>query len=171
MGSLPTYLQGHKERDMTFANIIKLCISYIIVIIANWELVHDQTAAMTNRKQFFKLKCIVYSAFWKANILKVELSIIKMGELLRKFWSSRSCFLILPPGALTPQGSEGTMKPEVRKHWCTLQWCASRCWFIAHENWTSCMLIFYAIHYHHIFVGGYQPNHLHSLGYETPSNH
>ena len=52
-------------------------------------------------------------------------------------WSSRSCFLILPPGALTPHGIEGAMKRDVSKHWCTLQWCASRGWFIAHENWTS----------------------------------
>ena len=40
--------------------------------------------------------------------------------------------------ALTPQGIEGAMKHDVSKHWCTLQWCASRGWFIAHENWTSC---------------------------------
>ena len=75
---------------------------------------------------------------WKANILNVELSMIKIDELLRKLWSLRSCFLILPPGALTPQGIEGAMKRDVSKHWCTLQWCASRGWFIAHENWTSC---------------------------------
>ena len=62
---------------------------------------------------------------------------IKIGELLRKLWSLRSCFNILPPGALTPQGIEGAMKRDVSKHWCTLQWCASRGWFIAHENWTS----------------------------------
>ena len=63
---------------------------------------------------------------------------IKIGELLRKLWSLRSCFLILPPGALTPQGIEDAMKRDVSRHWCTLQWCASRGWFIAHENWTSC---------------------------------
>ena len=91
-----------------------------------------------NPKQLFKLKCIVWSAFWKANILKIELSMIKIGVLLRKLWSLRSCFNILPPGALTPQGIEGAMKHDVSKHWCTLQWCASRGWFIAHENWTSC---------------------------------
>ena len=44
----------------------------------------------------------------------------------------------MPPGALTPQGIEGAMKRDVSKHWCTLQWCASRGWYIAHENWTSC---------------------------------
>ena len=91
-----------------------------------------------NPKQLFKLKCIVCSTFWKANILKVELSMIKIGELLRKLWSLRSCFNILPPGALTPQGIEDAMKRDVNKHWCTLQWCASRGWFIAHDNWTSC---------------------------------
>ena len=32
---------------------------------------------------------------------------IKIGELLRKLWSLRSCFNILPPRALTPQGIEG----------------------------------------------------------------
>ena len=37
---------------------------------------------------------------------------IKIGELLRKLWSLRSCFLILPPGALTPQGIKGAMKRD-----------------------------------------------------------
>ena len=73
----------------------------------------------------------------KSNILKVELSMVKIGELLRKLWSLRSFFNILPPGALTSQGIEGAMKRDVSKHWCTLQWCASWGWFIAHENWTS----------------------------------
>ena len=63
---------------------------------------------------------------------------IKIGELLRKLWSLRSCFLILPPGTLATQGIKGAMKRDVSKHWCTLQWCASRGWVIAHENWTSC---------------------------------
>ena len=40
---------------------------------------------------------------------------IKIGELLRRLWSLRSCFLILPPGALTPQGTEGAMKLDVTK--------------------------------------------------------
>ena len=65
------------------------------------------------QNNFSKLKCIVCSAFWKANILKVELSMMKIGELLRKLWSLRSCFPILPPGALTPQGIEGAMKRDV----------------------------------------------------------
>ena len=90
-----------------------------------------------NPKQFFKLICIACSAFWKANFLKVELSMIKIGESLRKLWSLRSCFLILPPGALIPKGVEGAMKRDVSKHLCTLQWCASRGRVIAHENWTS----------------------------------
>ena len=64
---------------------------------------------------------------------------IKIGELLSKLWSLKSCFNILPPGALTPQGIEGAMRRDVGKHWCTLQWCASRGWFITHENWTSWM--------------------------------
>ena len=29
---------------------------------------------------------------------------IKIGELLTKLWSLRSCFNILPPGALLPRG-------------------------------------------------------------------
>ena len=37
---------------------------------------------------------------------------IKIGELLRKLWSLRSCFLILPPRALTPQGIEDAMPFE-----------------------------------------------------------
>ena len=41
---------------------------------------------------------------------------IKIGDLLRKLWSLRSCFNILPPGTLTPQGIEGAMKRDVSKH-------------------------------------------------------
>ena len=92
----------------------------------------------TKTKTIFQIEIIVCSASWKANIRKIELSLIKIGELLRKLWSLRSCFLILPPGAFTPQGIEGAMKRDVSKHWCTLQLCASRGWVIAHENWTSC---------------------------------
>ena len=76
--------------------------------------------------------------FVKSKYIKVEISMIKIGELLRKLWSLRSCFLILPPGALAPQGIKCAMKRDVSKHWYTLQWCASRGWVIAHENWTSC---------------------------------
>ena len=89
---------------------------------------------ITKSKTILQTEMYCISAFWKANILKVELSMIKIGELLRKLWSLRSCFFILPPGALTPQGIEGAMKHDVSKHWCTLQWCASRGWVIAHEN-------------------------------------
>ena len=64
--------------------------------------------------------------FLKSKYIIVELSIIEIGELLGKLRSLRSCFHILPPGALTPQGIEGAMKRDVSKHWCTLQWCASR---------------------------------------------
>ena len=63
---------------------------------------------------------------------------IERSELSRKLWSLRSCYLISPPGALTPQGIEGAMKRDVSKHLCTLQWCASKGWVIAHEKWTSC---------------------------------
>ena len=43
----------------------------------------------------------------------------------------------MPPGDLTLHGIECAMKRDVNKHWCTLQWCASRGWFIAHEKWKS----------------------------------
>ena len=95
----------------------------------------------TKSKTTFQIEMYLCSAFWKANISKVELSMIKIGELLRKLWSLRSCFNILPPGTHTPQGIEGAMKRDVSKHRCTLQWCVSRGWFIAHENWTSWMAI------------------------------
>ena len=75
--------------------------------------------------------------FLKSKHIKVDLSMIKIGEWLRKLWSLRSFFLILPPGALTPQGIKGAVKRDGSKHWCTLQWCASRGWVITHENWTS----------------------------------
>ena len=41
-------------------------------------------------------------------------------------------------GTYSP-GFEGAMKRDVSKQWCVIQWCASRGWFIAHENWTSCL--------------------------------
>ena len=88
---------------------------------------------LPNPKQFFKLKCIVFRAFRKADIFKVELSMIKICEFLRKLWYLRSGFLILPPGALLHGG--------LKVWWSvthTLQWCASRGWVIAHENLTSC---------------------------------
>ena len=91
----------------------------------------------TKSKTTFQIEMYCMQCFLKSKYIKVELSMIKIGELLRKLWSSRGCFNILPPGALTPQGIEGAMKRDVSKHWCTLQWCASRGWFIAHENWTS----------------------------------
>ena len=92
----------------------------------------------TKSKKKIHIEMYCMQCFLKCNILKVELSMIKIGELLRKLWSLRSCFLILPPGALTPQGIEGATRRDVSKHWCAIQWCASRGWFIAHENWTSC---------------------------------
>ena len=91
----------------------------------------------TISKTIFQIEMYCMQWFWKSNISKVELSMIKICELLRKLWSLGSCFLILPPGALTPQGIEGAMKRDLSKHWCTFQWCASRGWFIAHDNWTS----------------------------------
>ena len=90
-------------------------------------------------KTIFQIEMYCMQCFLKNNILKVELSMIKIGELLRKLWTLRSCLLILSPGALTPHGSEGAMKRDVSKHWCTHQWCASRGWVIAHKNWTSCV--------------------------------
>ena len=93
---------------------------------------------LTKSKTIFQIVMYCMQCFLKSNILKVELSMIKIGQLLRKLWSFRSCFLILPPGTLIPQGIEGATKRDMSKHWCTIQWCASRGWFIAHENWTSC---------------------------------
>ena len=81
--------------------------------------------------------------FLKRKYIKVELSTIKICELLRKLWSLRSCFLILPPGALAPQGIEGAVKRDVSKHWWILQWCASRSWVTAHENWATWQIQIY----------------------------
>ena len=91
----------------------------------------------TKSKKNFQIEMYCMQCFMKTKYIEVELSMIKIGELLRKLWSWRSCFLILPPGAPTPQGIEGAMKRDVSKHWCTLKWCASRGLVIAHENWTS----------------------------------
>ena len=91
----------------------------------------------TKPKIIFQIEMYCMQCFWKLNISKIELSTIKNGDLLRKLWSLRRYFLILPPGALTPQGIGGAMKRGVSKHWCTFQWCASRGWVIAHDNWTS----------------------------------
>ena len=96
----------------------------------------------TKSKTTFQIEMYCLQCLWKANILKVELSTIKIGLSLRKLWSLRSCFLILPPGALTPQGTEDARKRDASKHWCTLHWCASRGWFIAHENWTSWQFLY-----------------------------
>ena len=93
----------------------------------------------TKSKTIFQIEMYCMQCFWKANILKVEHSMTKIDE--RRLWSLRSCFLILPPGALTPQGIEGAMKRDVSRHWCTLQSCASRGWVIVHENWTSCVFV------------------------------
>ena len=67
----------------------------------------------TKSKTIFQIEIYCMQCFLKSNILKVELSMIKIGELLRKLWSLRSCFLILPPGALTPRGIEGATKRDV----------------------------------------------------------
>ena len=91
----------------------------------------------TKSKMIFQIEMYCMQCFLKSKYIKVELSMIKIGELLRKLWSLRSCFLILPLGALAPQGIKGVVRRDVSKHWCTLQWCASRGWIIAHENWTS----------------------------------
>ena len=91
----------------------------------------------TKSKTIFQIEMYCMQCIWKANISKLELSTIKIGELSRKLWSLRRCILILSSGALTPQGIGGVMKRDVKKHWCTLQWCAGRGWVIAHENWTS----------------------------------
>ena len=75
--------------------------------------------------------------FLKSKYIKSRTFNDKNCWIIKKLWSLRSCLLILPPGALTPQGIEGAIKRDVSKHWCTLQWCASRGWVIAYSNWTS----------------------------------
>ena len=77
----------------------------------------------TKSKTIFQIEMYCMQCF---QLYAVELSMIKIGELFRELWSLRSCFLILPPGALTPQGIEGATKRDVSKHWCTLQLCGSR---------------------------------------------
>ena len=94
----------------------------------------------TKSNFFFQIEMYCMQCFMKTKYIEVELSMIKIGEL----WSWRSCFLILPQGAPTPQGIEGAMKRDMSKHWCTLKWCASRGWVIAHENWTSWKSIFHS---------------------------
>ena len=93
----------------------------------------------TKSKTTYQIEMYCMQGFLKRKYIKCRVSLINIGELLRKLWSLRSCFNILPPGPLTPQGIEGAMKRDVSKHWCTLQWFANRGWFIAHENWTSCV--------------------------------
>ena len=109
-----------------------------------------------NPKQIFKLKCTVCVAFWKAIILKVELSMIKIGELLRKLLSLRSCFLILPPGA------HRGLKVRWSVTWANIgvpsTGLPARGWVIAHENWTSCVSNSYYVPFILIvmmFVGNY----------------
>ena len=77
--------------------------------------------------------------FLKSKYIKSRTFNDKNRWIIKKVVVLRSCFNILLPGALTPLGIEGAMKHDVSKHWCTLQWCASRGWFIAHENRTSCI--------------------------------
>ena len=91
-----------------------------------------------NPKQFFQLKYNVCNAFLRSNYIKSRTFNDKNRWIIKEVLSLRSCFLILPSGALTPQGIEGARKRDMSKHWCTLQWCANRGWFIAHGNWTSC---------------------------------
>ena len=61
---------------------------------------------ITKFKRFFQIEIYRISALWKANISKVELSMIKIGELLRKLLALRSCFFILPPGHLLPSSRD-----------------------------------------------------------------
>ena len=75
----------------------------------------------TKSKTIFQIEIYCMQCFLKSKYIKVELSMIITGELLRTLWSLRSCYLILPPGALAPQGIKGVVKRDVSKHWCTLQ--------------------------------------------------
>ena len=56
----------------------------------------------TKSKTIFQIEIYCMQCFSKSTYIKVELSMIKVSELLWKLWSLISCFLILPPGALAP---------------------------------------------------------------------
>ena len=86
----------------------------------------------TKSKTIFQIEMYCMQCFLKSKYIKCKTFNETIGELLRKLWSLRSSFLILPPGALTPQGIDNAMKPGDSNHWCTLQRCASRGWFIGH---------------------------------------
>ena len=108
--------------------------------------------------------------FFKSKYIKVGLSIIKIGELLRKLWSLRSCFNILPPGAL-PRGLKvrwsvtwaniGVPSKEVAAEVDLLHMRIERyarmhafCYTVLH--WVSCPLRWH--HNDHAGVSNYQPH-------------
>ena len=58
----------------------------------------------TKSKTIFQIEMYCMQCFLKSKYIEEELSMIKIGEVLRKLCSLRSCFLVLPPGALAPSG-------------------------------------------------------------------
>ena len=84
----------------------------------------------TKSETIFHIEMYCMPCFLKSKYTKRRTFNDKNRALLRKLWSLRSYLLILPPWALTPQGIGGAMKRDVSKHWCTLQWCDSRGWFV-----------------------------------------
>ena len=59
----------------------------------------------TKSKTIFQIEMYCMKCFLKSKYIEIELLMIKIGESLRKLWSWRSCFLILPPeGHLLPRG-------------------------------------------------------------------
>ena len=77
--------------------------------------------------------------FLKSKYIKSRTCNDKNRWIINKVMVFKKLLQHLATRGITPQGIEGAMKRDVSKHWCTLQWCASRGWFIAHENWTSCL--------------------------------
>ena len=96
----------------------------------------------TKSKTTFLNWNVLFAVSLKSKYIKSRTFNDKNRLIIKKVMVLKSCFLILPPGALTPQGTEDARKRDASKHWCTLQWCASRGWFIAHENWTSWQFLY-----------------------------
>ena len=67
----------------------------------------------TKSKTIFQIEMYCMQCFLKSKYIKVELSMIKIGELLRKLWSLRSCFLILPPGNIGAPSSDVPAEVEL----------------------------------------------------------
>ena len=94
----------------------------------------------TKSKTTFQIEMYCIQCFLKSKYIKSRTCNDKNLWIINKVMVFKKLLQHLATRGITPQGIEGAMKRDVSKHWCTLQWCASRGWFIAHENWTSCLL-------------------------------